>query len=90
MLVRADFDRLLERLELKDRFFSDLIFRCFSEGREDVQFDRFVQIFSIVSRGTPDEKLNCIYFFLFSLKSFLLLFLYQKSFVFRQLVKDWK
>jgi Ca2+-binding EF-hand superfamily protein len=45
---------------MTDEFVQELIFNCFDYDKDsNISFKEFVSSLSVMTRGTPDEKLAC-------------------------------
>jgi Ca2+-binding EF-hand superfamily protein len=74
-LTRKEFRDVMKQMEFSDASVQDLIFGVFDIDRDGViSFKEFILSLSSMTRGTPDEKLECMY-----LPSLLLFFLFFAS-----------
>ncbi len=60
VITKAEFTGVLQRMGVEDPFLQDLIFKVFDGTKTGcIRFPEFVFALSIITRGTPDEKLEC-------------------------------
>jgi hypothetical protein len=60
VITKAEFKGVLQRMGVEDPFLQDLIFKVFDGTKTGcIRFPEFVLALSIITRGTPDEKLEC-------------------------------
>jgi neuronal calcium sensor 1 len=61
MITKNEFAEVMGQMGLVDPFLQEQMFRVFDTNHDDViNFQEFVTAWSIMSRGTPDEKLMCM------------------------------
>eukprot|EP01103_Thecamoeba_quadrilineata_P020119 TRINITY_DN8474_c0_g1_i1.p1 TRINITY_DN8474_c0_g1~~TRINITY_DN8474_c0_g1_i1.p1 ORF type:complete len:187 (-),score=29.75 TRINITY_DN8474_c0_g1_i1:54-614(-) len=59
VITRAEFKEVMKQMGVVDGFLQDLIFNMFDYNKDgNVQFPEFVHALSIMTRGTPEEKLE--------------------------------
>jgi len=59
-LNKKEFRDVMKHLNFGDALLQDLIFNVFDRNRDGViSFREFVNGLSVMTRGTPDEKLEC-------------------------------
>ncbi|ELR15374.1 Calciumbinding protein NCSA, putative [Acanthamoeba castellanii str. Neff] len=59
VITKAEFKGVLQRMGVEDPFLQDLIFKVFDGTKTGcIRFPEFVLALSIITRGTPDEKLE--------------------------------
>lgn len=50
----------MQGMNVQDQFLQDLIFNVFDENKDGtINFREFVTALSILTRGTPEEKIEC-------------------------------
>jgi len=58
-IPRDDFHQLTELMGINDPFITGLVFNAFDTNNDgSIQFDEFIRGMSIMTRGTPEEKLE--------------------------------
>lgn len=59
-LSKKDFKAVMKGMGFEDPFIGDLLFAGFDQDRDGlVTFKEFITALSILTRGTPDEKIEC-------------------------------
>ena len=63
VISQEEFREALNQMGVVDELLQDVIFRVFVDTKDakSINFGGFVNVLSIMNRGTPDEKLKCIY-----------------------------
>jgi Ca2+-binding EF-hand superfamily protein len=58
-IPKNDFHQLTELMGIKDPFITSLVFNAFDTNTDgNIQFDEFIRGMSVMTRGSPDEKLE--------------------------------
>lgn len=61
-ILQKDFHLLTERMGIKDAFLSQLCFNAFDLNHDSkIDFYEFLLGMSVITRGTFDEKLECLF-----------------------------
>jgi Ca2+-binding EF-hand superfamily protein len=77
VINKRDFKELMKGVGVQDPFLQDLIFSTFDRDKDgNINFKEFAKGLSTITRGLPEEKLECnlsfsLLFFSFSLSLFL-------------------
>jgi hypothetical protein len=59
-ITKSDFKEVMKQMGVVDPFLQDLVFNVFDSGKDGViSYPEFVHALSIMTRGSPDEKLEC-------------------------------
>jgi Ca2+-binding EF-hand superfamily protein len=57
---KEDFSEVMKQMGVSDSFLQELIFNVFDENKDGtINFVEFVTALSVMTRGNPDEKLEC-------------------------------
>jgi len=63
VINKSEFKEVMKQMGVVDNFLQDLIFNVFDDDKDAcIDFQEFVNALSVMTRGTPDEKLECEYF----------------------------
>jgi len=66
VINKSEFKEVMKQMGVVDNFLQDLIFNVFDDDKDAcIDFQEFVNALSVMTRGTPDEKLECEYFWIF-------------------------
>jgi len=58
-ITKVEFKEVMKQMGVVDPFLQDLVFNVFDNGKDGViSYVEFVHALSIMTRGTPDEKLE--------------------------------
>eukprot|EP01126_Amoeba_proteus_P021481 TRINITY_DN2182_c0_g1_i4.p1 TRINITY_DN2182_c0_g1~~TRINITY_DN2182_c0_g1_i4.p1 ORF type:complete len:112 (+),score=29.82 TRINITY_DN2182_c0_g1_i4:213-548(+) len=61
VITRKDFKDFLRDMGMTDELVQDLIFNTFDGNKDgNISFREFVSSLSVMTRGTPEEKLACV------------------------------
>jgi Ca2+-binding EF-hand superfamily protein len=67
---KRDFKELMKGVGVQDPFLQDLIFGTFDRDKDgNINFKEFVTGLSVITRGSPDEKLECLFLFSWPFRS---------------------
>ena len=59
-ISRKDFNALTSAMGISDQTITKLVFDAFdSNSDEKIEFEEFIHAMSIMTRGSPEEKLKC-------------------------------
>ncbi len=59
-IAKKEFKDFLKDIGLVDDFLQDMIFNAFDTNKDGlITFKEFAESLSVLTRGTPDEKLKC-------------------------------
>jgi Ca2+-binding EF-hand superfamily protein len=59
-VTKKDFQVVMKGMGFEDPFIADLLFAGFDQDRDGVvNFKEFITSLSTLTRGTPDEKIEC-------------------------------
>lgn len=62
MIDKERFREVMSQMGVTDNFLQDLVFNVFDVNRDGtVNFQEFVTALSVMTRGDPNEKLECKY-----------------------------
>jgi Ca2+-binding EF-hand superfamily protein len=65
VIAKQEFKEVLQRMGVENLFLQDLIFKVFDGTKTgSIRFPEFLSALSIITRGTPDEKLECTFLLL--------------------------
>jgi hypothetical protein len=60
VISKTEFKEVMKQMGVVDNFLQDLIFNVFDTNKDGtINFQEFVAALSVMTRGTPDEKLEC-------------------------------
>ena len=60
VITKAELRGVMIQLGVQDAFLQDLLFRIFDTNKDgSISFTEFVHTLSVITRGTPDQKLEC-------------------------------
>lgn len=61
-IAKKDFNLVMKGMGFDDPFLSELLFAGFDQDRDGVvNFKEFISSLSTLTRGTPDEKIECAF-----------------------------
>jgi Ca2+-binding EF-hand superfamily protein len=61
VIEKSEFRKALRGYNLSSRFIQEMLFNAFDvDGDGRVSFHDFVTALSVITRGTPDERLRCM------------------------------
>ena len=61
-ITKAEFDEAMNLMGVADPFLQTLVFKVFDKSRTgNITFSDFVDALSVMTKGTPEEKLQCMY-----------------------------
>ncbi len=67
VISKTEFKEVMKQMGVVDNFLQDLIFNVFDTNKDGtINFQEFVAALSVMTRGTPDEKLECTQPFIFA------------------------
>jgi EF hand len=62
LIGKTEFKTVMQQMGVSDEFLQDLIFQVFDEnGDGNINFQEFVTALSVMTRGDPNEKLECAF-----------------------------
>lgn len=60
VIDKLEFKEVMKQMGVVDNFLQDLIFNVFDDDKDGcIDFQEFVNALSVMTRGTPEEKLEC-------------------------------
>lgn len=64
VINKEEFKEVMKQMGVVDSFLQDLIFNVFDDNKDgNINFQEFVTALSVMTRGDPNEKLECNIFF---------------------------
>ena len=68
---KEEFKEIMQQMGVVDEFLQTLIFNVFDDNKDGkINFQEFVTALSIMTRGDPQEKLECMCLYLLTLTNF--------------------
>lgn len=60
VINKEEFKEVMKQMGVVDAFLQDLIFNVFDDNKDgSINFQEFVTALSVMTRGDPNEKLEC-------------------------------